>query len=128
MTLNEALGVNDFNIDKKTGEEISLEEYCQRAIDFLGGLDAVGEYVPFPIETIRERVKEDPYLNNLPLRAWDEAAGYVCGAFGNAWRQEYSCRPSGGGLWKLYAKHGITPVSCADGVCILKEAARLLAA
>jgi hypothetical protein len=128
MTLNEALGVNDFSIDVKTGGEISLEEYCQRAIDFLGGLDEVGKYIPFPIETIREKLKNDPHLNNLSLSAWDTAAGYVCGTFGNAWRQEYSCRPTGGGLWRLYVKHGVTSVSCADGVCILKEAARLLAA
>ena len=67
MTLNEALGVNDFSIDVKTGGEISLEEYCQRAIDFLGGLDEVGKYIPFPIETIREKLKNDPHLNNLSL-------------------------------------------------------------
>lgn len=128
MTLNEAIGVKMANIDIRTGEELTHSEVYARAIDFLGGLDAVARFIPFPVEIIREKLKTDSDLNNTPIRAWDVAAGFQCGVLGNSHRMQYDCRPTGGGLWYLYRQHGITGASCADGVCVLKEAARLLAA
>lgn len=126
MTLHEAIGVKMANIDARTGEELTHSEVYGRAIDFLGGLDAVAPFIPFPVEVIREKLKTDKALNNTPIRAWDVAAGFQCGVFGNNHRMQYDCRPTGGGLWYLYRQHGITGASCSDGVCVLKEAARRL--
>ena len=126
MTLHEAIGVKCCNIDVKTGEKLTHSEIYGRAIELLGGLDVVAQLIPFPVVVLREKVKEDPYLNNTPMSAWDRASGFMCGVFGNGHRQEYDCRFIGGGIWELYRRHGITAASNSDGVCVLKEAARRL--
>ena len=126
MTLNEAIGIKYEMRDVKTGEEVSISERCRRAIEFLGGLDEVAKLIPFPVETLREKLKEDPLLNNTSMSAWDKAAGFKCGTGANSWRQEYRCLLERGGIWELYEKHGVMAASCADGVCLLKEAARML--
>lgn len=126
MTLREAIGVK-VDTDTKTGEKLDHSEIYGRAIELLGGLDAVARYIPFSMDVIRKALKTDPYLNNTPIRMWDVAAGFQCGVFRNAHRAQYECRPTGCGLWSLYREHGITGASCAEGVCILKEAARRLA-
>lgn len=118
MTLKEAIGVR-VDIDVKTGERLSHSEVYGRAIELLGGLDEVAKFVPFPVEIIREKIKKDPYLNNTDMRQWDAASGFLC--------KGADCVLTGGGIWHLYRKHGITAASCSDGVCILKEAARRLA-
>ncbi len=118
MTLKEAIGIHMGNIDTKTGETLTHSEIYGRAIDLLGGLDEVARYVPFPIEVLCEKLNLDPHLNNTSIQAWVEAAGYFCSAG--------RCELTGRGLWELYRKHGITAASNADGVCILKEAARRL--
>ena len=128
MTLYEAIGVHKVDIDVKTGEKLSHSEIYGRMIEFLGGLDEVARFIPFPLETIRKKLKDDPHLNNTSMRRWDEAAGFQCGVFGNRHRGQAECRPTGDGLWNLYRQHGITGASCAEGVCILKEAARRLVA
>ncbi len=125
MTLHEAIGVR-VDTDIKTGEKLTHSEIYGRAIEFLGGLDEVARFIPFPVETIREKLKSDPHLNNTPMSAWDKASGFLCGVFGNAHTQRYDCRCVGGGIWELYRKHGITAASNSDGVCVLKEAARRL--
>ena len=126
MTLNEAIGIKYEMRDVKTGEDVSISERCRRAIEFLGGLDEVAKLIPFPVETLRAKLKEDPLLNNTSMSAWDKAAGFKCGTGANSWRQEYRCLLVRGGIWELYEKHGVTAASCADGVCLLKEAARML--
>ena len=128
MTLHEAIGVHRCDIDTKTGERLTHSDIYGRAIDLLGGLDAVAQYIPFPMDVIRRALKTDPHLNNTSMRRWDEAAGFQCGVFGNRHRGQAECRPTGDGLWNLYRQHGITGASCAEGVCILKEAARRLVA
>lgn len=126
MTLDEAIGIKSEMRDAKTGEYVDLSERCRRAIEFLGGLDEVVKFIPFPVDTLREKLKEDPHLNNTSLSTWDKAAGFKCSTCGNAWRQEYHCLLVRGGIWELYEKHGVTSASCADGVSILKEAVRML--
>lgn len=118
MTIKEAIGVHKCDIDIKTGEQLTHSEIYSRAIEYLGGLDSVARYVPFSVDVLREKLKEDHNLNNTPLRAWDMAAGFV--------QDGSKCNPSNGGLWHLYHKHGITCASACDGVCILKEAAQRL--
>lgn len=126
MTLDEAIGIKYKMYDAKTGGEVNLSEWCNRAIEFLGGLSEVAQFIPFSEEVLREKLEEDPDLNNTPLSTWDKAAGFQCGTGTNSWRQEYHCSLVCGGIWELYEKCGITSASCADGVCILKEAARML--
>lgn len=126
MTLNEAIGIKYGMYDVKTGGEVSLAERCRRAIEFLGGLDEVAKFIPFPVEILREKFKEDPNLDNTSLSTWDKAAGFRCGTWRNAGRQKYQCLLVRGGIWELYEKHGITSASCDNGVCLLKEAARML--
>lgn len=128
MTLQEAIGVHQGDIDIETGMTLTHSDIYGRAIDLLGGLDAVAQYIPFPLDVIRKALKTDPHLNNTLIRQWDLAAGFRCGVFGNAHRGQFECRPTGYGLWCLYREHGITSASCADGVCVLKEAARRLVA
>lgn len=128
MTLREAIGVHRCDIDIKTGEKLEHFEIYGRAIALLGGLDAVAQYIPFPLGVIREALKTDQHLNNTPIRQWDLAAGFQCGVFGNAHRAQFECRPTGYGLWCLCREHGVKSMSCSEGVCVLKEAARRLVA
>ena len=117
MTFSEAINIKNANIDTTTGETISHEEIYTRAINLLGGLDAVIPHIPFSLEAIQKALKTDKYLNNLSLSEWDYASGFVSGRQG-------SMIFVGSRLWDLYRKAGITAASCSQGVCLLKEAAR----
>lgn len=118
MTLNEATGIHKFDVDKITGHELSHRERYTRYIDYLGGLDAVKPYIPFELDYLAQKYHEDSLLNNTSILIWDNAAGFRCFML--------DAIPTYGGLWNLYRQHGIDTVSCATGVCILKEAARML--
>lgn len=123
MDIKEAVGVKGCYTDLKTGEELSFEEFYGRVITFLGGAAAVEKYLPTSLENIREKFKEDRNLNNISLWDWDVAAGFSYKPLRNGIRVY---KPTGHGLWGLLRKYGITWMSCAQGVCILKEAARIL--
>ena len=118
MTINEATGIHQCNIDKATGKALSHRERFTRYIDYLGGLDAVKPYIPFELDYLILKYREDPLLNNTPILIWDNAAGFYC--------SKLDAIPTYGGLWNLYRRHGINTASCATGVCILKEAAAIL--
>lgn len=68
MTIQEAIGAKLYS-DAKTGEKLSHSEMYGRVIEYLGGLDVVARYIPLPMETIREKLKSDPHLNNTPMKA-----------------------------------------------------------
>ncbi len=93
MTLHEAIGVK-VDIDVKTGKKLSHSEIYGRAIEFLGWLDEVAQFVPFPMETLCKKIKSDPCLNNTAMNRWDAASGFVC--------EGAKCRFIGGGIWTLY--------------------------
>lgn len=114
MTIKEAIGVKNCNIDAETGRKLEHSEIYGRAIDYLGGLEVVKQYIPFDLETLKKSYKKDRCFNNLSMSKWDMMAGFV-GAYNFV----------GGGIWNLYRQHKINSASCSDGVCILKEAARL---
>ena len=116
-TFSEAINIKNADIDRTTGEKISHREIYTRAINLLGGLDDVIPYIPFGLEEIKEALKQDEYLNNLSMDKWDYASGFRCGRQG-------SVIFIGGGVWNLYRKAGINAASNAQGVCLLKEAAR----
>lgn len=118
MTLNEATEIHMCDVDKTTGRELSHRERYTRYIDYLGGLDAVKPYIPFELDYLAPKYREDPLLNNTSILIWDNAAGFRC--------FKLDAIPTYGELWNLYCQHGIDTASCAQGVCILKEAVRIL--
>lgn len=94
MTLNEATGIHQCNIDKATGKELGFRERYTRYIDYLGGLDAVKPYIPFELDYLISKYRKDRLFNNTPMSAWDNAAGFHCSGL--------DATPTYGGLWNLY--------------------------
>lgn len=112
------MNVNAFHIHKETGKEITHAEFYNTIVDALG-YAAVKQYIPFTLEQLKEAYKTDKSLNNLPLKNWDYAAGFV-------WRESslgtsYTRVPNS--LTTLYKKIGVNSFSSSDGVCILKACA-----
>ena len=116
MTLEQACGIVNNTIDKRTGRELDHREIYARYIDYLGGLNKVKQYIPIPLKELQWAYKKDKLLNNTGLGLWQNAAGYTAG--------NPEC--FFGGIWMLYRQNDIDVVSCTQGVCILKEAARTL--
>lgn len=116
MTLEQACGIVYNTIDKRTGRELDHREIYARYIDYLGGLDKVKQYISIPLKELRQAYKKDKQFNNTGLGLWQNAAGYTAG--------DPIC--FFGGIWTLYRQNDIDVASCAQGVCILKEAARIL--
>lgn len=117
MTIKEAIGVKNCNIDAETGRKLEHSEIYGRAIDYLGGLEVVKQYIPFDLETLKKAYKRDRYFNNLSMSRWDRMSGFI--------NNGATCTFIGGGIWYLYRQHRINSASNSNGVCILKEAARL---
>lgn len=116
MTFSEAINIKNANIDTITGETIPHREIYTRAINACGGLDVVIPYIPFTLEEIKKALKKDEHLNNLSMKKWDLASGFIASGM--------DCKFVGGGVWNLYCRAGINSASNAQGVCLLKEAAR----
>lgn len=120
INIKDAIGIKMCNIDVSTNEELSHRAVYNRAIEHLGGLKAVAAYVPYDIKDIRKALaRNDKYLNSLHISGWDFAVGF---AFHKGKPEKTSC----GGLLDLCAKYNVS-ISPAEGVCILKEAAKQLA-
>lgn len=105
MTISEATGIHQCNIDKATGKTLSHRERYTRYIDYLGGLDVVKKYIPFELDYLIPKYQQDRHLNNTSLRIWDDAAN---------------------GIKDLCYQHHVTCTSQAERVCVLKEAAAIL--
>lgn len=104
MTLEQAINIRNCDIDITTGEQLTHSEIYTRAINLLGGLDAVIPLIPFSLEKIKTALENhDEYLNTLRLTTWD---------FGGISVKD-----------KLYHV-GVNIISRSQLVCILKEAAR----
>lgn len=104
MNLKEFAGVDSYNRDIHTGREIGWHDYMSRIISKIG-VKHIEPYIPFEASDIREALKTDENLNNLPLYKWDYAAKYMT---------------------NLLHRNGITTYSLSERVCILKETARIL--
>ena len=104
-SLNEAIGVNCYNIDQKTGQELTHSEVYGRAIALLGGAETVVKVIPLSLETLRKQFARDRYLNTIPLQRWDNW-GYDIG--------------------ERLKVRGVHATPC-ELVCILKEAVKQLA-
>lgn len=114
-------------IDNKLGlttkERLAMDHhvYYQMIINYLG-YDKVKECVPFDLETLIKAYKEDDAFNNLKLNTWDYAGGFS--VFQT--RYEEKVIPTHSRLRSLLKDSGINCYSCSEGVCILKECARMM--
>lgn len=118
--LKDAIGIKMANVDINTNEELPHRTVYSRAIAYLGGLKAVAAYVPYDIEDIKKALlRGDKNLNTLHIDGWDRAVGFIC-------RKGKAIKTPYGGLLDLCAKYKVS-ISPAEGVCILKEAAKQLA-
>lgn len=118
MTLSEFMGIKNADIDIETGKRMDHRSIYRRCIQRLGGLNVVKPYIPFSLNQIKDALQEDECLNSLSMEKWDRASGFCC--------RNADCIFIGTGIVHLYKKYGITSFSNAQGVCILKEAAREL--
>lgn len=115
MRLVEAL-----NIPKDIDDQEGGHRKKYRMIVEALGYEEVKKCIPFSIEEIRKAYKKDGALNSLPLRQWDMAAGFYA--------KNNSCALVGSRLTDLYwRKLRVNVFSCCDGVCVLKECARMWA-
>ena len=115
MNIDERIGIKN-GLDMETGAKVEHREKYRRIIDLLGYED-VRRCIPFTLDELKKAIKTDVNLNNLPLKRWDAAAGFSC--------PQGECYLIHSQLTNLYRKAGINAFSCCDGVCILKECARL---
>lgn len=121
MTFSEFIGIKCADLDIETGKRMEHRAIYQRAVERFGGLEVIKPLIPFSLEQIKKALEcGDEHLNTLPIRKWDSASGFYC--------RGASCTPQfGADIWNLYRKHGVTSASNAQGVCLLKEAARMWA-
>ena len=122
VSVRDAIGVRCGQIDTATGKPMSHDEVWDRAIEYLGGLDAVACYIPFPLEDLVRSYRMDKNFNHGParnIRIWTLAAGFVR-------RGSTVAQVGRGSVWDLYEKHGVNSASPSDGVCLLKRAAARL--
>jgi len=123
MNLREFANVDSYYRDLDTGKEVPWKEYMARVIGKLG-LHNIKPYIPFGLDFIREKLKEDEHLNNTAISQWDYATGFISYINKNTKTQEYERTRYG--LVSLFRMNGITCYSVSEGVCVLKEAARML--
>ena len=123
MTLKAFAGVDSFYRDFETEREISHTEYMRRIIDGLG-LENVARYIPFDIDYLKEKLKKDKNFNDTEMQAWDVAAGFIPQINRKTHTLEYNHSHSG--LAYLFINNRITCFSVSEGVCVLKEAAKIL--
>ena len=103
-------------------ETLSFDQKYDELINYLGGLDAVAQYVPFSKERIETALnKGDDRLNTLPMTTWNTAAGFRYTRQDR--RERISFVPSNSNLWGLFMTYGITSASPSQCVCLLKRAA-----
>lgn len=117
MTVKGLAGIVACDVDAETGEQLDHRIIYQRIIDKIGGLDAIIPLLPYGIDMLKTALSDDMYFNNLPKHVWEKTAGFTC-SLG-------ACHLVGSPLVSLLSKHDVTIMSCAENVCILKEAARL---
>lgn len=122
MDLRQFANVDSFLRDLESQETISWNEYMERIINKIG-LHRIKLFIPYGVECIREALKEDEHLNNLPLSSWDRASGYNLNTrFENRGQVVFYHT----GFGQFLIDNGINIISLSECICILKEAARML--
>lgn len=123
MTLKKFAGVDSHYRDINTGAEIEWRNYMRRVIDKLG-IENVKRYIPYALESLKEKYKKDIHFNNTDLYTWLWAAGF--GSEIDKKTRKEKIVPLRNGLCNLFVQNGITCFSPSEGVSVLKEAARIL--
>lgn len=123
MNLKQFANVDSLYRDLDTGAEVSWHDYMGRVIEKLG-IENIKPYIPFGLDYLKEKLKEDVHLNNTKMVSWNAAAGFR--SVINKRTQTETIIPLHYGLPTLFVNNGITCFSPSDGVCVLKEAARRL--
>lgn len=82
------------------------------------GFEELVRCLPYTLEVLHEKYKDDKHFNNTSLKAWDLASGFI--VTGN---RVSLC---GSTLRAMLLEKGINTYSCAEGVCLLKFVARKL--
>lgn len=123
MNLKKFANVDSLYRDLDTGQEVPWRNYMRRVIDKLG-LENIKPYIPYDINYLKEKLKANVNLNNTSLNEWDNAAGFMPTI--NTATRSMNFLYHRNGLSGLLVSNGITSFSPSDGVCILKEAARML--
>ncbi len=109
--------------DLTTGLEISHEEKYTRIVNALG-YEKVKRCIPFTLKEIKKALPKDEHLNNLPIKKWDNASGiYIPYGQTSSSAIQFIETP----FSKVYRDAGVTSYSQSDGVCILKQCARMWA-
>lgn len=113
------MNIEEFALENGLSKKLTThDEYYQTLVDLLGYEDVL-KYVPYSLKQITNALRTgDKYLNDLPLRKWDEMTG-VGARDGNCPYLNHK------GLYFIYKKHRINTYSQAEGVCILKTCARM---
>jgi hypothetical protein len=109
------LGLDSYDKDS-SGKQWTHAEKYQAIVNALG-YDAVKRCIPFTLDQIKEAIQKDEHLNNLSMKKWDLASGFV--------NEGIYCKHVGSQLTSIYRKIGVNSFSNSDGVCILKECARM---
>lgn len=104
ITIKKFLKVDSHN-RREDGTEMTHREKYSAIVNAIG-LGTCVHYIPATKEEVVEALKTDEYLNNIPIKKWDDQHWFI--------KQE---------LFRI----GINAISLSDTVCVLKEAARMWA-
>lgn len=100
-------------------EHPDYEEYLDAVIAKIG-LEKLKPCLPVELAKVREALKTDRNLNNIPLDLWDHACGFYTTGSGR-------CIPIHSLFRSLIEQNFHQSISCAGSVAILKHAAIWLA-
>ena len=118
MTIREFLGVDSYD-KRPDGSELGHEEKYVMVVNKLGLEECIKHIPATKAEVAKALAKGDRYLNTIPIRKWDAAAGF---------RQDGGhVSRTGGGLYEVMWDNGLRSVSLAECNCTLKAAARIWA-
>lgn len=105
------------NLPKDTPNEVYMKAVIEKI-----GLDKLKKCLPEKLPVLCEAYKTDKNLNNIPLKKWDQACGYL--VF-NTQPPHYKAQP-----WntfqRLLAENFQQTLPVSHSVSILKHAARML--
>lgn len=121
MTFSEFIGVDSYGRDLATGEKLSHNEKYGRAIRRLGEAE-VWRYVPYDVDVLCDKYRDDPHFNNTPIRIWNKAAGFDFYIDTETMEERVHLLHSGVRI--LLVQRGVVQYSVAECVCLLKECAR----
>jgi hypothetical protein len=124
MNIKQYLNID--SLDKRPdGTEMTHKEKYSTIVHAIG-LNNLIPLIPGTKDKIKKALEKDPYLNNIPMKYWDDACGslqLLNYAYSTGGRKTFYPVPVG--VVQLLNRIGINSMSLSDCVCILKEAARI---